>query len=179
MHKSLSAATSTAVKSATLLSLSLLLLAGCVTPATAPSSTAHSATTDDAVAQRYTQFVAGYPDLTSLARMFVTKELNQNQIDDQQMVVCDVTSFLTGIPEADLALMDDAIREHRRTPERQAAFKRWLDPGFTHGSINDETYKDGTPRDYEAEKALTTRVRANAHTFCPDSLAKFPAAFSY
>jgi len=125
-----------------------------------------------AIHQSIAGFASKYPNLVSSYREKALQLLVKAGFDDIDAVAdCQVGSFLKGIPEADLFLMDASLATHEATPDTTATFARWLGPIAVHGRGSGSIYADGTPRDVVAEQAAIERVRSNARELCP-ALAK-------
>jgi len=101
-------------------------------------------------------------------------------VTDDPALDCMTASYLGDISDSDLSVVETAIATHYASPEYLLVATRLFGPSVTHGEpISTSKYKDGTPRDLEAEHAVDERTQGVARRLCPATLAKYPQAFGY
>jgi hypothetical protein len=154
---------------------SLLLLAGCATQSAVYTEK------PDTVAAAYSKLATQYPQVTDgLRKTLVALMKSKLGVIDDPAVDCMTASYLGGISEEDLSVVETGIATHYMSPEYLRVAKRLFGPSVLHGEIvSAAAYKDGTSRDFEAEHVVDARVQDVARKLCPATLTKYPRAFGY
>lgn len=154
---------------------SLLLLAGCATQSAAPIQKA------DTISAAYSRLAGQYPHITERTRTGLGAMMRSKMgITDDSALDCMTASYLGDISDSDLSTVETAITTHYASPEYLLLATKLFGPSVIHGEpISISKYKDGTPRDLEAEHAADARIQGVARRLCPATLAKYPQAFGY